>query len=148
MGNALGNRRMAPDFEKNVRIVVYKITSPALGAEVRKLESKGRLTEHDRTTIKFFKAAINFLPTAMEDGADLTNALFIFAQPGREFTVKAGKGDWEYYFSEEGYNNITGKCVRRPWLRFVWNGITSTVSRLCGPLLSIGAAAALALSAA
>lgn len=152
MGNtldkALGNRRMASDYQRNVRIVVNKITSPVLGAEVRKVEDRGRLSEHDRTKIKFLKAAINFLPMAMDDGADLRNALFIFAQPGREFTVKAGKGDWEYYFSEEGFNNITGKCVHRPTLRFIWNGITSTVSRLCGPLLSLGSAVALALTAA
>ena len=67
---------------------------------------------------------------------------------GENLLLGSGKGDWEYYFSEEGYNNIIGKCVRRPWLRFIWNGITSTVSRLCVPLLSIGAPAALALSAA
>ena len=102
------------------------------------MEDKGCHSKHDLTKIKFLKAAINFLPMAMEDGADLRNALFIFAQSGREFTVKAGKSDWEYYFSEDSTNTITGKCVRRPWLRFIWNGITSTVSRVCGPMLSLG----------
>lgn len=147
MGNFM-NRRMAPDYRRNTKIVVPKITSPALGAEVMKIQRKAYPDEHDRTTIKFLKAAINFLPTANADGADFTNALFIFAQPGREFTVQAGKGDWEYYFSEEGYNNITGICVRRPWLRFIWNGITSTISRLGGALLSIAGRALPALTAA
>ena len=61
-----------------------------------------------------------------------------------EFTVKAGKGDWEYYFSEDSINNIADKCVRRPRLRPIWIGITSTVSRVCGPLLSLGSTIALA----
>ena len=39
------------------------------------MEDRGRLNEHDRTNIKLLKAAINFLLTAMEDGADLRNAV-------------------------------------------------------------------------
>ena len=61
-----------------------------------------------------------------------------------EFTAKAGKGDWEYYFSEDSINNIADKCLRRPRLRSIWIGITSTVSRVCGPLLSLGSTIALA----
>ena len=38
---------------------------------------------------------------ALEDGADLENAVFIFAQAGSEFVVEARGGEWEYYFSEE-----------------------------------------------
>ena len=122
-----------------------KITSPALGNEVRKLENKGCLSAHERTTIRFLKAANNFLPDVVEDGADLTNAAFIFAQPGREFVVKAGGGDWEYYFSEDDYSNITGRCVRRPWLRYLWNKVTSGFSRIGGALLSIGSSGLKAL---
>ncbi|XP_022777520.1 uncharacterized protein LOC111318938 [Stylophora pistillata] len=120
MGNVLGNRRMAPHFLRNYRKNVCQITSPVLGAEVRRVENKMYLDGHDQTTIKFLKAAIHFLPTAMEDGADLTNALFRFVQWGSEFVIKAGNGDWEYYFSEEYPDQITDKCVRRPWLKFLW----------------------------
>ncbi|CAH3150265.1 unnamed protein product, partial [Pocillopora meandrina] len=116
----------------------------ALGAEVRKIEDKSYPDGHDETTIKFLKAAIHFLPMALDDGADLTNAVFLFAQAGKEFVVKAGRGDWEYYFSEDSINNIADKCVRRPRLRSIWIGITSTVSRVCGPLLSLGSTIALA----
>ena len=100
------------------------------------LENKRYLDSHDRTTIQFLKAAIHFLPTAMKDGANLKNAVFLFAQAGSEFVVKAGSGDWEYYFSEEYPNQITGKCVRRPWLRFIWDKVSSTVCRIGGTLLS------------
>ena len=100
------------------------------------MEGKSYLDSHDRTTIQFLKAAIHFLPTALEDGADLTNAVFLFAQAGSEFVVKAGSGDWEYYFSEEYSGKITGKCVRRPWLRFIWDKVSSTVRRIGGTLLS------------
>ena len=132
------------DYPRNAKIIVNKITSLVLGAEVRKVEDRGRPSEHDRTKIKFLKAAINLLPMAMENGADLRSALFIFSQPGREFTVKAGKGDWEYSFSEDSINSIADKCVRKPWLRFIWNGTTSTGSRVCDPLLSLGSTIALA----
>lgn len=59
------NRVLLPDFriiQENPKIVVNKITSPVLGAEVRKVEDRRRLSEQDRTKIKFLKAAINFLP--------------------------------------------------------------------------------------
>ena len=51
---------------------------------------------------------------ANEDGADFENAAFIFNPQVRQFVVIAGKGDSEYYFSEDGSNNITCKCVRKP----------------------------------
>ena len=88
-----------------------KITSTPLGDEIEKIRNKGRLSEHDRASIKFLKAAIHFIPLAKEDGADFENAAFIFNPP---VIVIAGKGDSEYYFSEDGSNNITCKCVRKP----------------------------------
>lgn len=118
---------------------MYKITALALGAEVRKIEDESYPDGHDETTIKFLKAAIHFLPMALDDGADLTNAVFLFAQAGKEFVVKAGRGDWEYYFSEENSNQITGKCVRKPWLRFFWDKVSSAVCRFGETLLSLGA---------
>lgn len=125
-----------------------KITSPVLGAEVRRVENKMYLDDHDQTTIKFLKAAIHFLPTAMEDGADLTNAIFLFAQSGSEFVIKAGNGDWEYYFSEEYPDQITGRCVRKPWLKFFWDKAKSIVCRFGGALLSLGARSLKALPGA
>ena len=87
------------------------------------MKSKEYLDGHDQTTLEFLKAALYFLPTALEDGADLGNAVFLFAQAGSEFVIKAGNGDWEYYFSEEYPNQITGTCVRKPWLRFFWDKV-------------------------
>ena len=46
---------------------------------------------------------------------------FLTLQPGTLSIVIAGKSDWEYYFSEGGSNNITCKCVRKPWLMYHWN---------------------------
>ena len=91
-----------------------KITAIALREEVEKKQNKERLSEHDETSIKFLKEAINCIPLANEDGADFENAAFIFNPPVRQFIVIAGKGDSEYYFSEDGSNNITCKCVRKP----------------------------------
>ena len=98
-----------------------KITAIALREEVEKKQNKERLSEHDETSIKFLKEAINCIPLANEDGADFENTAFIFNPPAGQFIVKAGKGDWEYYFSEDGSNNITCKCVRKPWLMYLWN---------------------------
>ena len=98
-----------------------KITAIALGEEVEKKQNKERLSEHDETSVKFLKEAINCIPLANEDGADFENTAFIFNPSAGQFIVKAGKGDWEYYFSEDGSNNITCKCVRKPWLMYLWN---------------------------
>ena len=121
-----------------------KITSIPLGDEVEKIRNKGRLSEHDRASIKFLKAAIHFIPMAKEDGADFENAAFIFTHPGRQFVVIAGKGDWEYYFSEDNIGDITGRCVRRPWLMYLWNKVTSSFSRIA-TLLSVAGLALKAL---
>lgn len=138
MGNLIGNKSMASDFAGKFRINVKKITAPVLGDEIMKVKNKLYLNDHDQTTIKFLKAAINFLPMALEDGADLTNAVFLFAMPGSEFVVNAGKGKWEFYFSEKNPNKITGKCVHKPWLTYVWDKVSSAVLRFGGTLLSIG----------
>ena len=117
-----------------------KITSIPLGDEVEKIRNKGRLSEHDRASIKFLKAAIYFIPMAKEDGADFENAAFILTHPGRQFVVIAGKGDWEYYFSEDNIGDITGRCVRRPWLMYLWNKVTSSFSRIATLLSFAGLA--------
>ena len=64
---------------------------------------------------------MNCIPLANEDGADFANAAFIFIPPVRQFIAIAGKGDWKYYFSEDGSNNITCKCVRKPSMMYLWN---------------------------
>ena len=100
-----------------------KITAIALGEEVgqKKIQNKERLSEHNETSIKFLKEAISCIPLADEDGADFENTAFLFNPPAGKFIVIAGKSDWEYYFSEGGSNNITCKCVRKPWLMYLWN---------------------------
>ena len=87
----------------------------------KKIQNKERLSKHNETSIKFLKEAISCIPLANEDGADFENAAFIFNPPAGHFIVIAGKSDWEYYFSEGGSNNITCKCVRKPWLMYLWN---------------------------
>ena len=74
----------------------------------------------------------------MHAGADLNNASFIFAQPGREFVLKAGHGDWEFYFSQSNDGNIYGRCVRKPMLRYIWDEAKKVVRYLLpifGPAL-------------
>ncbi len=105
-----------------------KITSTVLGKEITKRcgnEGKHRdLNKTGQTTLRYLQTAISYLPDAIETGADLTNAAFIFAQPGREFVMKSGKGDWEFYFSEDANDKILGRCVRegrKPVLSTFWN---------------------------
>lgn len=105
-----------------------------------------------RTTLKFLRAAITFIPDAMCEGADMRNAAFIFTQPGREFLIKAGNGDWEFYFSEDEYGgDIWGRCVRKPLRRYLWDGVKSVVRCIgsaIGQYLPIVGPTALALTAA
>ena len=98
------------DYRRKVRIYVEKITPAALGRELLKqCGNEGRHTYLDATrykTFRFLRAAISFIPDACDEGADMTNAAFILAQPGREFLIKAGHGDWEFYFSEDRFGSI------------------------------------------
>lgn len=48
MGNFIGNVRILPDYPKDLRITVKKITSIALGNEIEKIRDKGRLSEYDQ----------------------------------------------------------------------------------------------------
>ena len=34
-------------------------------------------------------------------GADISNAAFIFSQPGRDFVIQTGNDDWEIFFDEK-----------------------------------------------
>ena len=80
------------------------------------------------------RAAIYSIPFAMRAGADLRNASFIFAQPRREFVIKAGQGDWEFYFSQSDDENIHACCVRKPRLRYIW-GEAKNVFRYLLPIV-------------
>ena len=44
--------------------------------------------------------------------------------------IISGKGDWEYDFSEDADGEIYGRCVRKPFLRYVWDGTKSLVVRV------------------
>ena len=64
-------------YLEKVRIPVKKITAIAVREEVKKIQNKERLSEHDETSIKFLKEAINCIPLANQDGFDFENAAFI-----------------------------------------------------------------------
>ena len=83
----------------------------------------------DRTTLRFLRAAISFIPVARGDDANMRNCSFIFRQPGREFVVISGDGDWEYEFCEDAVGEIKGRCVRKPIQRYVWDGAKAFVDR-------------------
>ncbi|KAJ7389470.1 hypothetical protein OS493_031439 [Desmophyllum pertusum] len=110
-------------FSKDIKHV-SQITPSHLGEILIQLcGNEGKhpyLDEQGRSTLQFMRAAIYFIPFAMRAGADLRNASFIFAQPGREFVIKAGQGDWEFYFSQSDDENIHACCVRKPRLRYIW----------------------------
>ena len=95
---------------------VDKISSTVLGKEIVKrcgIEGQhGNLNEDDQTTLKFLRAAISFISNANDKCADLTNAAFIISQPGKEFIIQAGNGDWEFFFSEDAKDVVHGRCVR------------------------------------
>lgn len=77
----------------------------------------------------------------MNAGADLTNASFFFAQPGSEIVIKAGGGDWEFYFSEDANDEIQGRCIRKGRIQVlstIWNGFKNTFAWV-GSTFSFGA---------
>ena len=88
------------------------------------------MNDEDWTTLRFLRAANSFIPDARDDGADMQNCAFILRQPGREFVIISGNGDWEYDFCEDADGEIYGRCVRKPFLRYVWDGAKSAVVRL------------------
>ena len=96
---------------------VDKISPTVLGKEIVKRcgteGQHGNLSEDDQTTLKFLRAAISFTSNADDMCADLTNAAFIISQPGKEFIIQAGNGDWEFFFSEDGKDVVHGCCVRK-----------------------------------
>ena len=65
-----------------------------------------------------------------EYGANMQNASFIYAQPGNEFVITAGNGDWEFYFSQSEEDKISCYCTRKPMYRYLWDGIVWAFSRI------------------
>lgn len=140
-------------YRSDVKIYVREITAPVLGRElIKRCGNEGEhpyLDRMGRTTLRFLRAAISFIPDAQDDGGNMRNAAFILSQPGQEFLIQAGNGDWEFYFAEEADGQIYGRNVRKPFLRYMWDGVKSVVSRIgsfIGGLFSIaGPASRLAL---
>ena len=126
-----------------------EITSPVLGREIMKRcgneEQYPHLDQRGRKTLKFLRASISFIAEVIDVGGDLSNVSFIFTQPGGEFGIIAGNGDWEFYFSQGYDNEIYGRCVRKPTVRYIFDKVSSTVRRICSFLLPIAGSELLAL---
>ena len=60
----------------------------------------------------------------------MRNTAFILRQPCREIVLKSGNGDWEYDFCEDYDGDIYGRCVRKSFLRFIWDKTKSAVVRI------------------
>ena len=60
----------------------------------------------------------------------MRNGSFIYAQPGNEFVITAGNGDWEFYFSQsEDADKISCYCLRKPMWRYLWDGVVWAFSQ-------------------
>ncbi|XP_015780079.1 PREDICTED: uncharacterized protein LOC107357954 [Acropora digitifera] len=120
--------------EYYTNILVKEINGCTVGKEIiKRCGNEGHhphLRSEDKATLRFLRAANSFIPDAENDGADMKNAAFILRQPGREFVLKSGNGDWEYDFCEDSDGQIYGRCIRKPLLSFVYDKTTSTVVRL------------------
>lgn len=130
--------------------MLSKITVTALGKVlIAECGNEGKhpyLSYEEKVTLQFLRAAISFVPLALDTVADIRNASFLFAQPGREFAIVAGNGDWEFYFSHSQYGDIFGYCVRKPWMQYAWDSIKSTFRRVGSFLFPIFGPALIALA--
>ena len=118
-------------------INVSEITAVKLGKIlVKYCGNEGRhphLNETERVALRFLQEAIDFVPSALEMAGDLRNASFLFAHPGNEFVIKAGDGEWEFYFSQRTDGTIHGRCVHMPNHLYV----LEILQRLLAPYLGI-----------
>ena len=100
------------------------INGQTLGRELTRKcgeeEQWPKLDAPGKTTLRFLRYAISYVPSALKVGADLNNTSFIFNQPGREFVITSGDGDWEFYFYQDEKENIIGEKIRQPplWTEF------------------------------
>ena len=115
-------------------VLVREISGTTIGREIiKRCGHEGRhpyLKGEDKATLRFLRAANSFIPDAKYDGADMKNAAFILRQPGREFVIKSGTGDWEYDFCEDSDGEIYGRCVRQSLFEYVWDHGKSAVVRI------------------
>ena len=116
-------------------ILVTEINGRTIGKEIiRRCGHEGQhpyLEVEDEATLRFLRAANSFIHDAEEDGADMKNAAFILRQPGREFVLQSGDGDWEYDFCEDSDGEIYGRCIRQPFVKYAWDKLQSAVVRIC-----------------
>ena len=69
----------------------------------------------------------------------MRNAAFIFRQPGREFVLIAGDGEWKYDFCEDADGDIYGRCIRKPFLQYACDGVKAAVVRVFSVVASTSA---------
>lgn len=129
---------MQPNYKL---ITVKQITPVVLGRELFERcgdeDQQIYINKQKKATLKLLKHGISFIPQALDAKIDLKNASFIFAQPGREFVVRAGNGDWEICFLEQMDGTVCGRCTRYgSHLRWMWDSaagtfVRDTVSSLC-----------------
>ena len=84
------------------------------------------LDETKKIALNFVRAAIDFIPLALEVKERF---LFFFAHPGNDFTIKAGKEEWQFYFSQLPNGNIRGRCARKPTLHHISDEFKRVISR-------------------
>lgn len=132
-GSIIRRRRVATHIPD--KTYVQEITPVELGRFlVKTCGNEGQhpyLDEKGKTTLKFLRASIAFIPEAIaEYGANMRNGSFIYAQPGNEFVITAGNGDWEFKFSQsQNPNEISCDCLRKPMWRYLWDGVVWTCSQ-------------------
>ena len=59
------------------------------------------------------------------------------SQPGREFIIQAGNGDWEFFFSEDAKDVVHGCCIREGRTQFLSSTLEEYTSYL-RPLFFMG----------
>ena len=116
---------------EDVTIEVHNINARVLGRElISRCGNEGQWPYNDAvkvTTQKFLQASITHIPLAEKAGANMSNAAFILSQPGNEFVIRSGNGNWEFFFSQNYNGDIYGQCVRKPWHRYFYDKISSAV---------------------
>jgi len=125
------------NYSRGNKIFVEGITRVTLGRElIRRCGNEGQhryLDAAGYTTLRFLRAAIAFVPVALNDGADMSNAAFIFSQPGGDFYIQAGSADWQYYFAEDQNGKIYTRNIRRSFARYWWESAKSVGKGLVVP---------------
>ena len=104
-------------LSRKIRIPVKKITAIAVGEEVEKKKYKTRNVSVNTTkqiSNSSNRPSIAYLWQMKMELIFKIIIAFIFNPPSEHFIFIAGKGDWE-----DGSNNITCICVRKPLLMYL-----------------------------